>query len=251
MDKQSWSPPTAPDPQQIRNEARAAMAHGDNAGALARMHWFHEHALRWRRSLYGVRLSFALADWHALALRYPPAMAQLRATREQALSRSLADPDAPEAFERFHDFVSINQHLDEPERSSTAFAELDARGLRLAEQVYRLCQAALIRAGRFELCAKYLTDPARCIADATMAYKADKCRDAARPDTAAELRRYRDRALAQEAGQWVLILVRSGRNAEAEAVVKTARHALQEAGAEVSTLLDEVLQGRMPDGLLC
>lgn len=226
------------------------MANGDNAGALARMLWFHEHALRWRRSLYGVRLSFALADWHALALRYPPAMAQLRDARERALTRCMANAEAPEAFERFHDFVSINQHLDEPERSSTAFAEIDARGLRLAEDVYRLCQPALIRAGFFELCAKYLKNPSQWIADATLAYTEDKRRDESRLEAAADLHRCRDHALAQEAGQWALILVRSGRNAEAKAVVKTARHALQEAGADESNLLDEVLQGRIPDGLL-
>lgn len=250
MNKQSWSPPTEPDPQEIRKESRAAMESGDNAGALARMLWFHEHALRWRRSLYGVRLSFALAEWHTLALRYPPAMEQLRTTREQALTRCMASPEAPEAFERFHDFVSINQHLDEPERSSTAFAELEARGLRLAEDVYRLCQPALIRAGLFELCGKYLKNPSQWIADATMAYKDDKRRDASKLDASAELHRYRDHALAQEAGQWALILVRIGRNAEAEAVVKTARQALLEAGADESNLLGEVLQGRIPDGLL-
>ncbi len=66
-----WAPPENPDPQDILAQAKQDTASGRYEDALAKHLWFHENALEYRSSLYGVRLSFALGDWTKLSHVYP------------------------------------------------------------------------------------------------------------------------------------------------------------------------------------
>jgi hypothetical protein len=49
--------------EQALVDARRLAQTGDYAGALEKHVWFHDNALAIRPGYYGVRLSFALADW--------------------------------------------------------------------------------------------------------------------------------------------------------------------------------------------
>ena len=96
------------DPRDRLDRARGAARSGDYEFALREYIWFHDHALEERPSLYGVRLSYALADWIELGENYPPALRAL----ENIADRKTADLLAG-AGDRgtFHDVVSINEYL--------------------------------------------------------------------------------------------------------------------------------------------
>lgn len=62
--------------------AHEAARDGRYEEALREHIWFHDHALAKQPSLYGVRLSYALADWVDFGKVYPPALAALQAVRD-------------------------------------------------------------------------------------------------------------------------------------------------------------------------
>src|SRR5690349_21544262 len=84
---EGWTPPADPDPQQILNEARDDARAKHYEEALEKYVWFHEHALEYRPSMSGVRLSFALSDWVKLGESYPPALVKLREIRDAVKKR--------------------------------------------------------------------------------------------------------------------------------------------------------------------
>lgn len=69
---------------EARKQAAAACRHRE---ALETHLWFHEHALTHEPFLRGVRLSFALVDWHRLATVYEPAIVALLATRDPKVAQ--------------------------------------------------------------------------------------------------------------------------------------------------------------------
>lgn len=88
------------------NAGQTAAREGRFAEALSEYIWFHEHALEERPSLYGVRLSFALAYWLDLAEQYPAALVSLQNIRDQKTKR-LAE--GARDRELFIDVSAINE----------------------------------------------------------------------------------------------------------------------------------------------
>src|SRR5688500_16155454 len=78
----AWAPPANPDPEKISLEANADRDAKNYDDALAKYVWYHENALKHQKSLYGVRLSFALADWERLADDFPAAREKLKSVRD-------------------------------------------------------------------------------------------------------------------------------------------------------------------------
>jgi hypothetical protein len=159
-----WTPPAEPDPQAILSEAEADARAGHNEDALAKQVWFHDHALEIRPSLYGVRLSFALSNWHQLGLNYPPALEKLRAVRDGAAKQVFTEKDKEKARNLFADLSAINEELSDDDKTAEVFIALDKEAPERATQVYDLAQRALIATKNYRLCGKYL-NPTEAYAD--------------------------------------------------------------------------------------
>ncbi|MFT3735492.1 MAG: hypothetical protein QM776_10775 [Rhodocyclaceae bacterium] len=136
--------------------ARLGALNGQYAEALAEYVWFHHNALAEQPSLYGVRLSFALAYWKELAEIYPPAMMALHQTRAEKLQRLRAGELDRELL---HDVEAINSHLDADSETAELFEALDRDHPEFAQTCSHLVLEALAKAGRFHLAAKYIPDP--------------------------------------------------------------------------------------------
>jgi hypothetical protein len=122
------------------DDAKRLFEAGDYAGALERHEWFHENALAFRSSYYGVRLSYALGHWRQLADVYPPAMASLISTRDRDSQRLLDGIGSPQLL---HDVDSINDALEQTDATLALFRRLETAHPELARLSFgfvdRLC----------------------------------------------------------------------------------------------------------------
>lgn len=242
-----WTPPKNPDPQSILNEANADALAGRYEQALAKRVWFHEHAIEYRPSMSGVRLSFALSDWRKLGDTYPPALTKLREVRDETLKR-VTDDDAKQVkFKDFQDLASLNRTLDEEAITVKAFQRLDAADAKIATRVFLVSQPALIKAKEYELCAKYI-DSDESVKRIMEAYKRNQ--EFAKNPRYGQLHKdYMVKKFFNEAATLVALLVIDHRREEAE----DAAHALKEAEGDATfhaTLaadLDKALKGVVPD----
>ena len=148
-----WNPPIDPDPDKILDQARHDARVGRNDVALAKLQWFHHHALEYRPSLSGVRLSFALADWLKLAKAYPPAMDALRFLRDDAEIRCRESNFDLQAFK---DLAALNMWLKRQENTIESFKAADRTGSDAAAKIYPTAQRYLAHYKEFSLCGKYL-----------------------------------------------------------------------------------------------
>ena len=117
-----WVLPDNSDPHQILAAAKADTAARRFEDALAKHEWFYDHVLEVDESFYGVRLSFALADWHVLAQHYPPAQQALHARREAAEQKVLQGEQVRRSF---HDLFAINRELNDDQLTVAVFMQLD------------------------------------------------------------------------------------------------------------------------------
>ncbi len=150
-----WSPPSNPDPVKILDEARDDFDNNNYEASLAKHLWFHENALKYRRSLYGVRLSFALSDWHDLAKAYPKALDSIKETRDRS---EIDIRNGIDVYDNFNDFESINKILSENIRTVELFEWLDINHPDRAKFVYLLAEADLVSSKKYKLSGKYI-DP--------------------------------------------------------------------------------------------
>lgn len=148
-----WKPPAEPNPTEIFHEAKTDTAARRYSEALAKHVWFHENALKYQESLYGVRLSYALEEWVKLGAVYPPALEKLKNIRDQAAQNVRGEKEIRPAF---HDFAALNQVLTEEDKTSELFVWLDTNKPSLAKAVFDLAQPALINAKQYLLCGPYI-----------------------------------------------------------------------------------------------
>jgi hypothetical protein len=137
-------------------DARRLTAEGDYAGALERHLWYHDHALESAPSHYGVRLSFALSDWHRLGEKYPPAIEAFRRVRDEKTKR-LAEGE--EKHDLFHDVAAMNRTLRDHAATAALFRRLDEISPVFASTVVDIAGEALADRGEHALFRKHLGDP--------------------------------------------------------------------------------------------
>ncbi|MDZ4404111.1 hypothetical protein [Prosthecobacter sp.] len=130
-----------PDDEPTPNLAEAAYAdakrfakEGAFAEALERHEWFHEHALAYQPSYYGVRLSFALSSWRELGTKYPPALEALKRIRDRDTARVHAGDASDEVF---HDVVSINHALGDDDATMSLFKRIERQQPDVAKRRFR------------------------------------------------------------------------------------------------------------------
>ncbi|HEY6793724.1 MAG TPA: hypothetical protein VI248_03465 [Kineosporiaceae bacterium] len=159
-------------------QARELAAAGEYEEAL-RLHRRYFVTSRAFPALYGVRLSFALADWAELAAVYPPARRALEQARQEATDRLHAgsehrhvpenqrdpgQPAEPTPGDSFAEVEAISEALGEPDVALALFADLDARAPETAAECSIVAHRLLVRSGRRDLARKYLGDPLRKVA---------------------------------------------------------------------------------------
>lgn len=161
-----WAPPEHPDPGDILSSAGSDIDAGAHARALAKLLWFHHHALRHDEGFSGIRLSFALSDWLRLAAVYPPARVAFVQTRDAAEAAFRGDPSS---FERFQELAALNQHLGDGVRTAALFVEL-VRPEGESRVLYRVAEPFLIATGRYDACDPFLA-PAERLGTAADVYQ--------------------------------------------------------------------------------
>jgi len=138
------------------HRAQQAAADGQHDEALREYIWFHEHALDFEPSLYGVRLSFAMGYWLDLAKVYPEALRALKDIRDQKTQRLLAGDGNRELF---HDVESINEHLKDERATYEMFLKLNAANPSLARSCVSLAMPAIVKSGDCHLARRFIADP--------------------------------------------------------------------------------------------
>ncbi|HTS02250.1 MAG TPA: hypothetical protein VMN04_06980 [Thermoanaerobaculia bacterium] len=205
--------------------------------------WFFENALKYAPAMYGVRLSFALSDWKTLADSYPPALEKLKAERDEAAAKVRESMDSRHSF---HDFASISSVLCEEAQTAELFLWLDANEPATASAVYDLAQPALVEAGNYRICGKYL-DPDRSLERMLRFYRENR-EAAGGPESDPEIRRlttdFHEKSLSNGVGTLVALLVVNGRAADARRVVDEAVKVRDDPAFR--KILDGALRGEMP-----
>ncbi|KQW49823.1 MULTISPECIES: hypothetical protein [unclassified Roseateles] len=220
----AWEPHPDAEAHQVLRDARKDAAEGRLDQAAEKHLWFHEHALARDPALVGVRVSFALHDWVALAQRHPPAMAQLLAVRDRAVEQ--VEAGGSRGQRALSDVLRINAYLGQPESTREAFTRFAQRDPALAEDQALDALPALIKLNEFELAARHLDTDA--VLDRlervyqSMQQMPRKLSDAERALMTRASQRYLDVRLARV----VLVLAKSQRDAEAERVVAHGRKLL-------------------------
>jgi hypothetical protein len=131
---------------------------GRHAEALEQFEWFHDHALEEEPSLYGVRLSFALAFWKELGDKYPKARTALRRRRD-AKTKLLLNGKGDRSL--FHDVVALNQTLGETAKTYRLYLRLSRANPELALSCAVLALPAVVEAGDFKQAEQMTPDPSK------------------------------------------------------------------------------------------
>jgi len=241
---QAWEPPPEASAQQVLREARQDAQEGRYAAAAEKHLWFHEHVLEREPAMSGVRVSFALSDWAALARRHEPAMAQLLAVRDRALAQ--VDAGGWTGQRALSELIHINHYLGgQRESTRDAFARFARRDPVLAERELMDALPALIQLNEFELASQHLrVDTA--VGRVENVYKT--IQQAALPKLSegdrATMLRAQQRVVDVQLARVVLVLSKDRRDAEAEQVVARGRALL---GPEASVHhMTEALRGIAP-----
>lgn len=235
-----WTPPPNPEPKAILHEAYADAKERRYEDALAKHLWFHENALKHERSQYGVRLSFALSAWHRLGEAYPPALEKLKAIRE-ANERAIREGSG--GRETFNDFESINRELGEQERTTGLFVWLDANRPELAKETFDLSLPALTKSKEYALAGKYL-DPVTDYEDLTQNFR-HTSELAKQPRFGDRLKQHAEKSFSNKTATLVALLVKNGRQGEAEALARKATTELNT--PEFKEEITKALTGAVPE----
>jgi len=151
--EQGWKPGENPDPSLILREAQADFKAERYADALAKHIWFHDHALDYDPSMYGVRLSFALSYWKDLGEAYPPALKRMIAIRDNKMDLLATGKGNRNLF---HDVVGLNRTLDDGSKTVDLFRTLDQEHQELASQCWGIAKKVIIQAKEYDLVRKYM-----------------------------------------------------------------------------------------------
>ena len=143
------------DPRERLTKGQAAAKSGDYETALREYLWFHDHALEFQSSLYGVRLSFALEYWKELGELYPPAMAALRKLRDDKTAALLCGAMDRELF---HDVASINECIEEEGATYELFRSLVQSAPLLAQKCASIALDSIVAVKDFTLAERYSPD---------------------------------------------------------------------------------------------
>ena len=236
-----WTPPEKPNPTTILREAQADARARRYEDALAKHLWYHENAEKFDKGQSGVRRSFALSDWYDLAADYPPALAKFEEVRETARKTVLGAKHPKHVWNAFADYAAMSKKLGEQEKVAELFLELRDKNEKHAKEVYRLADAALIDADRFDVCGEFL-DAEQEMDLQISGYEHNM--KIAKERFGEQHRRYGEQRFRAEAARIVFILAKTDRADEAKELAQQARDAWDD--EKLNKALDEALAGKKP-----
>jgi len=143
------------DMQQYLSVTQDLVSEGKHQKALDRFIWFHKNALEHDPAMYGVRLSFALRYWKDLGEVYPPALealVKIRDEKEKQLQLGKGDKYL------FHDVISVNRTLGQPEKSIELFELISKTSVTLADEYWDMIKDYVLESKRYDIAQKYITD---------------------------------------------------------------------------------------------
>ena len=149
-----------------------------------------------------------------LAKQYPPALDAMKTTRDDTVARIRQGNATRDDFD---DVSSINEYLNEDERTTELFVWLDEHNPKLARSSYEVAESSLIRSQKYQLCGKYI-DPKRST-DKMVALYREHLSMAREGNVVRDMTAYTQRSLSNSATTLVALLVLNGRTAEADDVV--------------------------------
>lgn len=237
--EQRWTPPENPNPEAILQEAEADRRAGRYEDSLAKHVWFHENALKIQPAEYGVRLSFALGDWVNLAHAYPPALEKLKSIRDDDEKKIRENKSSRDLF---HDFESINEHLEDFNRTKDTFIWLDTNTPDFAKSVFDIAEPDLVRTKEYRLCGKYL-DPDTSFERIRNLYQ-DQIKIGQEPEFGEDLSDFPKKYFSNESATLVALLAVNGRTNDANHVAAEAEKILNDSAFKA--LLEKAKKGDVP-----
>lgn len=238
----AYTPPFNPNPQKILQEAQADTAAGRYPAALGKFVWFRANALRYDKSMSGVRDSFALTWWGELALKYPPAMSKLTAVYDDAV-RTIhrSGNGGRSSITPFLVASSINLGLKRDADTVELFKWLDGHNPAGARAVYSVVEGNLIKAGEYSVCGRYVDGRAsyqRILGQYQLEKKIPKS------SRNAQLDQFADQSFSHQSAQLVAVLAINHRQDEANDVARQAEK--ENSTPEFAKLLADAENGTMP-----
>ena len=242
-----WVSPENPDPRKILDEADADRSAGRYEEALAKHLWFHENALKYRPSLSGVRVSFALGDWYKLAKVYPPAMKELEALRKRSYQTVMDSLENEFDSSALSIFANINRILDLDKETVDLFKIIVEKDFSLADRAYLRVKPALLREKEYTLYAEYINPEVELSSQIHM-YRM-KMSHAKREGYGQELTDIQNKRLIKSVSTIVAILAANNRKEEATDIAEEAESLIkdEETLEALSKALDSALEGKVPD----
>jgi hypothetical protein len=237
----NWQPPPGVAPALVLNQAQEDAREGRHADALAKHLWYHRNAVQIEPAQVGVRLSFALMYWAQLAQRYRPALDALKAERdaaEEAVRRG------ENVRDRFMEAQALNKTLGTDWATARLFRALDASRPEDARKVCRHAQRALVKAGEYALCGKYL-QPEEETRRMLEEYEDSKVRaEASEGNIRLNHLRYGDESLRYYSSVLVALLVKNQREEEADRVMEKVLSRVDQ--PELRAALEKARSGGFP-----
>lgn len=206
------------DPDKVMDRARKNFKKGNYEAALKDHIWYHDNALKYQPSLYGVRLSFALSDWVRLGKKYPPALAKLEEIRDIKTDKIISGDGS---FNLFHDVESINSNLGESKKTVQLFKTILNKYSELADECYRVAKEALVEHKEFEICNRYIKKPLDNLSNLKELLDSD-LKMYKGTDMEERMIGWTTSHYIEESEQIVLILVKNNRKDEARLFLKEA-----------------------------
>jgi len=239
-----WTPPQNPDLHKILEQASQDKEDKSYQSALEKHIWFHENALQYDNSFYGVRLSFALSDWFELSQVYEPALKELLKLSDENLNKVKAEKTIlTKRRESFHDFVSINETLNRNKEVVDLFKWLDINSPTMAKRCFDIAKPSLIRSGNFTLCGKYI-EPEKDFLLAKRMYLCD-LKIAKKVSLDQEHQEYAENSFINTISILVATLAINKRHEEAEEIIKLSTKIMDTKIFRAE--LNKALSGTMPD----
>jgi len=224
----AWEPAPDATARQVLREAQQDAAAGRLVEAAEKHLWFHEHVLEREPSMAGVRLSFAMHDWVALARRYPAAMTQLIAVRDATVAQ--VDAGGMAARQALSEVIGINRYLHAPESTRDAFNRLVARDPVIADQSVLEVLPALIELNDIALASQHLSVGEVMSRQERFYTHLKEAKLELPADQLADVKRWQQRHVDLQLARVAYVLCKDRRQAEADQVVARGR-ALLEADA--------------------
>lgn len=234
---QCWEPATGTTPLQVLRAAAEDTATGRQAQAQEKFAWLDSQSTA-EAGGSGVGLTVLLTYWARLARDYPPAMESLHQKRERLIEQ--IERGGFQGDKALNSLIMLNAQIEAPASTRDAYLRFAARDPVLAEGSVLRALPAFVALQDYALVAPYLHVPS-LLSQATLMGQVLK---RSQPSEQRGTQRLAERGSDLMLARAVLVLVKTGRAAEAEQVV---RHYREAAGADVTTHhMTQALSGVAP-----